>query len=293
MTLDIPNLADAAFPGQARLYSSDLAIATLGYSICGVKSGCAVTAQGSPNMTLAVAAGVIYWLNAEVTVTAGNVTITTANATNDRIDLVVASSTGVKSVVAGTAAVTPTQPALPANSVALAQVYVPAADTAIGSTQIKDRRIVITVPSVIGATTIVRKTADEAVTSSTVLQNDNHLLFAAGANTTYSVTFMVMATSAAGTAIKFNFYGPAGVVWRANFISRAANVQASSSDGAATADFSTVGLQTTGAELCEMHLVVATVATAGNFGLSWAQVTSSATALRVLTNSYVEYRPLA
>jgi hypothetical protein len=291
MTVDIPNLADAAFPGQARFFASDIQIMTQAPSLSGIKSGCAVTAQGSPNMTLAVASGVLYWLNAEVTVTAGNVTITTAHATLDRIDLVVASSTGVKSVVAGTAATIPTQPALGATSVALAQVYVPAADTAIGATQVKDRRVVITIPSVIGATTIVRKTADESVTSSTTLQNDNHLLFAAGANTVYAVTFMVMAASTASSAIKFNVYGPAGVVWRANFVSRAGNVQAFSSDGS-TGDFVTVGLQATGAELCEMHLIVATVGTAGNFGLSWAQVASSATALRVLTNSYLEYRAL-
>src|SRR5687767_9790708 len=72
-----------------------------------VLSGCAVTAQGSPDMTCAVEKGAILTNGNLKAVTAGNVTITTADSTNPRIDLVVVDSSGVKQVRAGTAAAHP------------------------------------------------------------------------------------------------------------------------------------------------------------------------------------------
>ena len=143
MPFTIPNEAAAAFPALARVFQSDVDALVAGYSSTGVVSGCAVTAQGAPNMTLAVAAGTIVSGGATASVSAGNVTITAAHATLERVDLVVASSSGVKSVQAGTAAATPVTAAIPAGSVLLATVVVPAADTAIGSTQLRDGRVVI------------------------------------------------------------------------------------------------------------------------------------------------------
>lgn len=145
MAFQIPNDADAAFTSQAAPDKGDFDIIAAGLAGTGVISGCAVTAQGSPDMTLAVAAGTVRVAGVpRATVTAGNVTITTADATNPRFDLVVVSSTGVKSVTAGAPAATPAFPAIPANSVVLAAVYVPANDTAIGTTQIIDKRVMLT-----------------------------------------------------------------------------------------------------------------------------------------------------
>jgi hypothetical protein len=141
MPFTIPNESAAAFPAQARLFSSDVAQLIAAYGRTGVRSGCGVTAQGTPDMTVAVGAGSIEVAGALVSVSSGNVTITAADATNPRIDLIVADSAGTKSAVAGTPAADPTMPALPANSVALAAVYVPANDTAINSNQITDKRI--------------------------------------------------------------------------------------------------------------------------------------------------------
>lgn len=141
MAFSIPNEADASVAAQAAPDSKDIEILVAGYAGTGVVSGAAVTAQGSPDMTLAVAAGVVAVLGVQATVTAGNVTITTAHATNPRFDLVVVNSSGTKSVTAGTAAATPVFPTIPASSVVLAAVYVPANDTAIGSTQIVDKRV--------------------------------------------------------------------------------------------------------------------------------------------------------
>lgn len=146
MSFTIPNEADAAFTPQAEPDKVDIDILVAGLNGNGVVSGCAVTAQGSPDMTLAVAVGIIR--NADRTtaaVTAGNVTVTTADATNPRIDLIVVSNAGSKSVTAGTPAASPVMPSIPANSVVLAALYVPAGDTAMNTNQITDKRVILPV----------------------------------------------------------------------------------------------------------------------------------------------------
>lgn len=140
----IPNEADAGFADQAEPDAVDFDIINKGYSRVGVIEGCAVTAQGAPDMTLAVAVGVVEVDEKRVAVTSGNVTIGTAHATNPRFDLVHIDDTGAKGVTPGTAAANPVFPAHPANKVILAAVYVPATDTAIATNQIVDKRIMIT-----------------------------------------------------------------------------------------------------------------------------------------------------
>lgn len=152
MAFTIPNTADASVPGQAQVDKVDLDILTLGWQKYHVISGCAVTAQGTPDMTVAVSAGSVTngGLN-RFAVAGANGTITSAHATLNRYDLVCidvsgavtgGAGTGTIAVVAGTAAADPVFPAVPANRVPLAAVYVPATDTAIGSTQIIDKRII-------------------------------------------------------------------------------------------------------------------------------------------------------
>jgi hypothetical protein len=143
----IPNEASAAFAEQAEVDQGDIAILVAGHAGTGVVSGCEVTAQGSPNMTVAVAAGTVAVSGAAATVGAGNVTIDAADGANPRFDLVVVGSAGNKSVVKGTASSNPVFPAIPANSVVLAAIYVPASDTAINTNQIVDKRVVL-VPGV-------------------------------------------------------------------------------------------------------------------------------------------------
>lgn len=139
----VPNLADAAFPALAGLYSTDFAILAGAYSGTGVLRGLDVTAQGSPNMTVAVAAGAALVDGAVAIVAAGNVTITTADGTNPRIDLITVNAAGTKAVVDGTAAAAPVPPALPAGRIGLAYVYVPASDGAINTNQIADKRVIL------------------------------------------------------------------------------------------------------------------------------------------------------
>jgi hypothetical protein len=146
MVFTIPNQAGAGVPArQSQWYDADIAILVAGTAGVGVLTGCGVTAQGSPDMTLAVASGTIQPSAGAtaVTVTSGNVTIGTADGTHPRIDLVTASAAGVKTVTAGTAAANPDPPALPSGHIALAMVDVPTSDTAISSGQIIDKRVTV------------------------------------------------------------------------------------------------------------------------------------------------------
>jgi len=281
MAFDLPDRVNAAFDAQARLFSNDLATLAQPWSLTGIKSGCAVTAQGSPNMTLAVAAGVAYFLGTEVTVNAGNVTITTAHATWPRIDIVVVNSSGVKSVVAGTAAAAPLEPATPASSVMLAQVYVPATDTAIGSTQIKDRRIIVVIPAVIGARFTVRKTVNETLANSTTLQADDQLKFTMAANTRYKFKLSAGGLcTPTGCVVKFDWTKPAGstIRWSSGLTSAAQSVMTMTAPS--TGDGGHVAFEG----------VVINAATVGDLQLMWAFNASVVGAtLSMLANSYLEY----
>ena len=139
----IANKSEAGDPQQAKLDRGDFEIVRDGFVQYGVISGCAVTAQGSPNNTVAVAAGTVVVNNVRVTVTSGNVTMVTADPTHPRHDFLCVNSSGTKSWVAGTANATPEYPEIPANSVVLATMFVRANDTTIAAADITDKRIFV------------------------------------------------------------------------------------------------------------------------------------------------------
>lgn len=138
----IPNKADATYLRQAGGFSSDMDTIAAALAGDGVLTGMGVSQQGSPDMTVAVAAGQARILGYFPFIAAQNVTIAAADSSNPRIDLVVVDYNGAVSRVAGTAApqgsVVP--PAIPANSIQLAQVYVQAAATSIANANIIDKR---------------------------------------------------------------------------------------------------------------------------------------------------------
>lgn len=137
----LPDKGEGQNDLQSVLFQEYLDVIVAGIQgIDAVLVGCAVTAQGSPDMTVAVAKGAVLSNGALFPVTAGNATITTADGTNPRLDLVVVNNAGTKAVRAGTAAANPKPPARSANDVVLAVVYVPAADTTISAAQIVDQR---------------------------------------------------------------------------------------------------------------------------------------------------------
>ena len=119
----------------------------------------AVTAQASPNMTVNIASGWaaivsgtsnqgVYGVYNDATVVQS---ISAANASNPRIDLIVATvndaaisgslNNVVFTTVAGTPAASPTVPSTPANSIVIAQIAVAANTTTISTANITDRRV--------------------------------------------------------------------------------------------------------------------------------------------------------
>ena len=147
MPFTIPNAANAEDVTQAQPDSVDFSILVAAFAGTGVVTGCAVTAQGAPNMTVAVASGTVAIAAAQIAVTGGNVTITAANATNPRFDLICVDNAGVKSAVAGTPNANPVFPAIPASSVVLAAVRVPAAVASINAAKITDKRVAAVLPA--------------------------------------------------------------------------------------------------------------------------------------------------
>lgn len=117
----------------------------------GVLSGLAVSAQGSPNMTVQLTAGVLQYSGSTTSVGAtASLAIAVADPTNPRVDLVHVTSAGVVQVVTGTPAASPNQkpPALPSTSVLLAYVSVAGAAVNIQNSNITPRIITIQQASV-------------------------------------------------------------------------------------------------------------------------------------------------
>lgn len=182
MSFTIPNLGDAGFADQAEPDAVDFgSILGAAAGLTGVITGCAVTAQGTPDMTVAVAAGTVMVAGVLKTVSSGNVTISAADGTNPRFDLVVADSTGAKQRRGGTAAANPVFPVPSAGDVVLAAVYVPASDTAINSNQIVDKRVTV-LPA-------VKQIASASSTSDVTLDN------------TYKDVLSVTLTTTGGTIL--------------------------------------------------------------------------------------------
>src|SRR3990172_1750122 len=138
--LTLPDIGEGDSDLQAILFQQYLEVLVAGINgLDCVLSGLAVT--GGVDMTPAVAKGAVLSNGTMFAIAAADVTITAADATNPRLDLIVVTSAGALAVRAGTAAAAPKPPARTANDVLVAVVYVPANDTAIATTQIKDLRI--------------------------------------------------------------------------------------------------------------------------------------------------------
>lgn len=146
MGFTIPNAPNASVIDQSEPDSNDFV--ALGHRKTGVVSGCAVTAQTSPNQTVVVAAGEVISNGVYYTVGETTLAMSEGTASSARFDIVVVNSSGtvVKRDGSATAGVNPTFPALQDGDVFLAAVY-RASGTAdvISSTRITDKRV--TTPS--------------------------------------------------------------------------------------------------------------------------------------------------
>lgn len=106
----------------------------------GVESGAGVTAQGTPDQTVAVATGTVRIGGRKVVVTGGNVSLTAADGTNPRWDAITVDTSATKAAVDGTAARDPVYPTIPDGRVVLAYVYRAANDNTIDTADITDTR---------------------------------------------------------------------------------------------------------------------------------------------------------
>lgn len=132
----------------------------------------------TPAMSVVVDGGAIQDDVILVTKTAQTVVITAADATNPRIDRVVLDSAGVASAVAGTAAPSPSVPAIPSGKTALCQIAVGAAVTTILNSNITDERIVrrvqqrivtLDTPEVLDTSTTINTWTSSSTFASTTL----------------------------------------------------------------------------------------------------------------------------
>jgi hypothetical protein len=144
----IPDQGEGDSDIQSIFFQEDIDIILAGQSgIDCVLSGGAIT--GGADMTPAVAKCGVLSNRTLFAVAAADVTISAADATNPRLDLIVVNSSGALAVRTGTAAAAPRPPVRTANDVVLGMVYVPANDTAIATTQIIDKRVTPSFPQVI------------------------------------------------------------------------------------------------------------------------------------------------
>jgi hypothetical protein len=143
----------------------------------------------------------------------------------------------------------------------------------------------------VGPHLIVRKSADESVTSSTTLQDDNHLILPVVANEIYRVEFLVIFSGANSTGdIKIAFTFPSG--GRIDVSALAANTSGTfstesyiSSSTSPTAGNAFNGRGTSVRVAMPIVGIFTTGGTGGNLTLQWAQNTSSGTATTVYANS--------
>jgi len=146
-------------------------------------------------------------------------------------------------------------------------------------------------------TIIVRKTADEAVTSSTTVQDDDHLVIAVAANSVYAIDSFMMFDSDPAADIKFTFTGPAGstIYYTSDGVSagNTNNIGSIKMDanagGVETVLGGFVGTRTT----MRPAGVLVTSGTAGNLTFRWAQNASSATPTNLYANSWLRAQKMA
>jgi hypothetical protein len=135
---------------------------------------------------------------------------------------------------------------------------------------------------------IARKTADETVTSSTVLQDDNHLLMSIGANEVWSFTFRLIYAALGTGDLKVAFTFPAAGDITAYAVAQNAGgtlTQARWAGATPTAAIDFAGIGATSKIVVPIFGVLVNGATPGTFTMQWAQNTSDGTATTMYTNS--------
>lgn len=149
--LVVPNKTGISAPSpvaladpQARWSSSVVTDLALGASGTNVIRGCVVTSNGTADKKVVISAGDVAISGAWVACGGATVTLSDADGTNPRIDVISVNATGNVGTVGGSAAADPYEPPLAASTVKLAAVYIPAGGGStytVLSTWIYSRRV--------------------------------------------------------------------------------------------------------------------------------------------------------
>jgi hypothetical protein len=134
-----------------------------------------------------------------------------------------------------------------------------------------------------------RKSADESVTNSTAMQDDNHLVLTVDANSTYKMDCFIGTDgddgSANGPNLKVTWTGPSGATMTWGHGRTSTNATFSTTIGG------TIVYYFTGVGGVDSGLLLAgtliTSGTSGSLQFRWAQEVASLTATRVFTGSYL------
>jgi hypothetical protein len=147
---------------------------------------------------------------------------------------------------------------------------------------------------------VVRKTANESVTSSTTLQDDDHLVFAIGASEVWAIQYHILCRSVVD--IKFGLTAPSGAAGSFSGFgpdvgtSDVADTNLAISNNTNT-DLSgsyVFGANTSGNySYIQLNVLIVNSTNADDLQLQWAQNSSSGTATTVYIHSYAVAQKLA
>lgn len=217
MPLIVPNIQDLdpAFAVMARRYAVyDEIISKSAGGRNGVIAGCDVTAQGSPNMSVAVSSGTLKINGGSYAINGRNVTVPTADTVFDRWDIIWGGIEDDVILTEGTPAEAPVPPSPPFGTlIVLAAIYVPALTTAITTDHILDTGI--DVDPILGESqwTTLHAPIDVPRSNSGTMTDDPILSFAAGNGDEYRIRGVVwwslLATSPGNTLLKYGWTMPA------------------------------------------------------------------------------------
>ncbi|MEU2924205.1 hypothetical protein ABZ636_03960 [Streptomyces sp. NPDC007251] len=146
--------------------------------------------------------------------------------------------------------------------------------------------------------TIVRKTADETVTNSVTVQDDDQLTAAVAASSVYLVEGFILYDGDTTGDFRLTFAGPAGASmdWTPNGLatSQATGTGSMKLDRLPLGTEETLGASGAGVKAVALPRgILTTGSTAGNLTLRWAQAVASATASTVFANSWLRLTKIA
>lgn len=139
------------------------------------------------------------------------------------------------------------------------------------------------------ATTAVRKTSDESVTSSTTLQNDDELKLALESGKSYAINGALFATSSSATPdIKIAFTTPSGTTMDIGFMAAfGGSLRRAELLDTSGAESSRIAIGANNTTIIQLMGTLEVGVTAGDVTLQWAQRTSNGNATTVTEGSFL------